>query len=79
MTDLNDFMEERIFGVRSMWEIDFSDADDATIVDGVRFINKNIDIVVLPTAADTAVSVDVHSFVDGKRVDEQSIIIRQDT
>jgi len=77
MTDYDNFINDRIDGVRAMWEIDFSNATDDAVIDGVIFINNDVNLVVLPTPADGLINIDVHGFVDGNNVFNDQIIVRQ--
>jgi len=79
MTDYDNFLTDRVDRVRGMWEIDFSNATDDAVVDGVIFINNDINIVVLPTHADNAIHLDIHSFIDGDHVRDDQLTIRRDT
>ena len=78
MTDYDRFLHERIDGVRGMWEIDVSNTTIDAVVDGVIFINNDVNIVVLPTHADDVVHLDIHGFIDGEQIATDSFTVRRD-
>lgn len=79
MTDFDNFIRDRIEGVRGMWEIDSSNATDDAVIDGVIFMHNDINIVVMPTQADNAISVDIHGFVNGTLTDSHTVTVRDNT
>lgn len=79
MTDYNDFIDDRISGVRGMWELDFSNTVLDAVVDGVIFINNDIRMIVMPTHADDAIHLDIYSFVDGIQTRKDDLTVRRDT
>lgn len=76
MTDFDTFINDRILGIRNMVEVDLSGLNDAAVATGASFIHNDMVFLVVPTAGDDVLMVDVIGFVNGKKREQRTMMLR---
>lgn len=68
VNDLEKLLDDRIDGVRGMYQFDLDEADPDYVPPAVSFQHRDITVVVVPTLTDDGIALDIHGFADGETV-----------
>lgn len=66
-TPLDDYMEQRVFGVRDLKILPLHDLTDTDMPPAVVVQHAGLDIVLIFSMSETGLEVDVTTWVDGKQ------------
>lgn len=76
MTDYEQVIADRVHKIRGMWEIDFTGCDDDAVHEGIMFQMGEMQFLILPTAGDDLLMIDIMSFVNGEKREQRTMMVR---
>lgn len=76
MNDLEKLIDERIEGVRGWIELEATDRDDDVILDSIAWVRGGMSVCMIPTIAHGTLLMEIFGFVDGAKVGEWEVLLR---
>lgn len=76
MNDYEQVIMNRVHKIRGMWEIDFTETDEDAVHEGIMFKNGDMQFLILPTAGDDLLMIDIMGFRDGDLIEQRTMMVR---